>query len=170
MPNLDLNNLFLDDNNFTTVPEGDYRFKVDGYDLEYSTSDKMPENTQVIKVHMIVPYMAEGERIDVSVNMNLNVYSKALFAIRQFFESIGLMPEKGRVKMPDLDKMIGCTGAAHIISGVSAKGNEYNQVESCYPPSKAPTVFNNDDAWNAKPADDSFHDMSEEEAEVNPFV
>lgn len=167
MAEFDLNNLFLDDNNFETVPEGDYRFRVDSYDLEYSTSPKMPENTQVIVVHMAIPYIIEGERADVSVTLRLNVYSKALFAIRQFFESIGMMPEKGRAKMPPLDQIVGKTGICHILVGVSSKGNEYNQVESCYPPSKAPTVTNNDDAWSA-PApvqSDGF-----EPAEVNPFV
>ena len=166
--NLDLNNLYLDDNDFTTVPEGDYRFEVTDYELGYSTSDKMPENTQVIKVHMRVPYKADdGSIVSVSVRLNLNVYSKALFAIRQFFESIGLMPEKGRAKMPDLDTMIGKTGVCRLLQGVSSKGNEYNQVDHCYPPSKAPTVTNNDDAWQAKDVPEGF---KVDESEVNPFV
>ena len=165
--NYDLNNMMLDDNNFTTVPEGDYHFTVEDYELDYSSSDKMPENTQVIRVHMSVPFLDEtGAKDSASVTLNLNVYSKALFAIRQFFESIGLMPEKGRAKMPQLDLMIGKTGICHLIQGVSAKGNEYNQVENCYPPSKAPTVTNNDDAWNAK--QEGFKAM--DETEVNPFV
>lgn len=164
--NYDLNNMMLDDNNFSTVTEGDYHFKVEDYDLSYSTSNKMPENTQVIKVHMSVPVMVDGAKENVSVTLNLNVYSKALFAIRQFFESIGLMPEKGRAKMPNLDLMVGKTGICHIIQGVSSRGNEYNQVENCYPPSKAPGVCANDDAWNMK--DDGFRPA--DEAEVNPFV
>lgn len=163
---LDLNNLTLDDNSFTTAPEGDYHFRVDDYELEYSTSPKMPENTQVIVVHMSIPIMAEGEVETVNCKLNLNVYSKALFAIRQFFESIGLMPEKGRAKVPNLDLMVGKTGICHLIQGVSSKGNEYNQVEMCYSPSKAPTVCANDDAWNQK---DDFR-PADEEAEVNPFV
>lgn len=165
--NLDLNNLYLDDNDFTTVPEGDYRFEVTDYELGYSTSSKMPENTQVITVHMRVPYKSEDGIVNVSVKMNLNVYSKALFAIRQFFESISLMPEKGRAKMPQLDLMIGKTGIAHLLQGVSAKGNEYNQVDNCYPPSKAPTVTNNDDAWKEKDMPEGF---KVDESEVNPFV
>lgn len=165
--NLDLNNLFLDDNDFTTVPEGDYRFEVTDYELGYATSAKMPENTQVITVHMRVPYKSEDGIVNVSVRLNLNVYSKALFAIRQFFESIGLMPEKGRAKMPQLDLMIGKTGICRLLQGVSAKGNEYNQVDICYPPSKAPTVTNNDDAWNAKTLPEGF---KVDESEVNPFV
>lgn len=164
--NFDLNNMMLDDNNFTTVPEGDYHFTVQDYDLEYSTSTKLPENTQVIIVHMDIPAMVEGNLEHVSVKLNLNVYSKALFAIRQFFESIGLMPEKGRAKMPSLDLMKGQSGVCHIIQGVSNKGNEYNQVENCYPPSKAPLKCANDDAWNKK--DDGFRPV--DEAEVNPFV
>ena len=163
---LNINNLILDDNNFLTVPDGDYHFKVEGYDLAYSTSPKMPENTQVIRVHMSIPYMVDGEVDYASVNLNLNVYSKALFAIRQFFESISLMPEKGRAKMPDLDTMIGKTGICHLLQGMSNKGNEYNQVESCYPPSKAPTVCANDDAWKADSTPSDFHEVEEE----NPFV
>lgn len=164
--NFDLNNMYLDDNSFTTVPEGDYHFTVQDYDLEFSQSTKLPENTQVIIVHMDIPAMVEGNLEHVSVKLNLNVYSKALFAIRQFFESIGLMPEKGRAKMPSLDLMKGKTGICHILQGVSSRGNEYNQVENCYPPSKAPGVCANDKAWNMK--DDSFRPA--DEAEVNPFV
>lgn len=164
--NFDLNNLMLDDNNFTTVPEGDYHFTVEDYELDYSNSDKMPENTQVIRVHMSIPFINDGVKDYASVTLNLNVYSKALFAIRQFFESIGLMPEKGREKMPSLDLMKGKSGICHILQGVSSRGNEYNQVENCYPPSKAPGVCANDKAWNMK--DDGFR--SADEAEVNPFV
>ena len=80
--NFDLNNMYLDDNSFTTVPEGDYHFLVEDYDLAYSTSDKMPENTQVIVVHMDIPAVIDGSLEHVSVKLNLNVYSKALFAIR----------------------------------------------------------------------------------------
>lgn len=156
-------NLMLDDNSFTTVPEGDYHFKVDGYSVEYSTSDKLPENTQVIVVDMTVPFLAEGKREGASVTLRLNVYSKAMFAIRQFFESIGVLPEKGKQKFPDLDSIIGKSGICHLLVGVSSKGNEYNQVENCYPPSKAPGVCANDDAWNM-PA------MAAEDEEENPFV
>lgn len=163
--NFDLNNLMLDDNNFTTVPEGDYHFTVEDYELDYSSSDKMPENTQVIRVHMSIPFINDGVKDCASVTLNLNVYSKALFAIRQFFESIGLLPEKGREKMPSLDLMKGKSGICHILQGVSSRGNEYNQVENCYPPSKAPGVCANDDAWNMK---DDFRPA--DEAEVNPFV
>lgn len=166
--NFDLNNMYLDDNSFTTVPEGDYHFTVQDYDLEFSQSTKLPENTQVIIVHMDIPAMVEGNLEHVSVKLNLNVYSKALFAIRQFFESIGLMPEKGRAKMPNLDLMKGKTGICHILQGVSNRGNEYNQVENCYPPSKAPGVCKNDDAWNAKNTSD--FKPADSEAEVNPFV
>lgn len=165
--NLNLDNLFLDDNDFMTVPEGDYRFEVTDYELDFSTSPKLPENTQVITVHMRVPYKTEDGIVDVAVRHKLNVYSKALFAIRQFFESIGLMPEKGRAKMPPLDQIIGKTGVCKLIIGVSTKGNEYNQVDMCYPPSKAPNVTNNDDAWNLK---NNGFKSAEEEPEVNPFV
>ena len=165
MAELDLSNMMLDDNSFTTAPEGDYHFRVDDYDLEYSTSPKMPENTQVIVVHMSIPVMVEGEVETASVTLRLNVYSKALFAIRQFFESIGLMPEKGRAKVPNLDLMVGKTGICRLIQGVSAKGNEYNQVDMCYSPSKAPAVCANDDAWKAVPAAEVVSDEEE-----NPFV
>lgn len=166
--NLDLNNLYLDDNSFTVVPEGDYHFRVQDYDLEYSTSDKLPENTQVIVIHLDVPTIVAGAVEHVSVRHRLNVYSKALFAIRQFFESIGLMPEKGRAKMPDLDLMIGKEGICHLIQGVSSKGNEYNQIDSCYAPSKAPLKCANDDAWSKRNDDSDF--KPGDEAEVNPFV
>lgn len=162
--NFNLNDMMLDDNTFVTVPEGDYRFRVESYDLEYSTSTKLPENTQVIKVHMSVPCIVDGAKDYASVTLNLNVYSKALFAIRQFFECIGLLPEKGRAKMPQLDLMVGRTGICRLIQGVSSRGNEYNQVDNCYPPSKAPAVCDNDEAWNMPDV------PAAEVEEENPFV
>lgn len=163
MPNFDFENLVLDDNTFVTVPEGDYRFTVDGYKVEYSTSEKLPENTQVIVVDMSVPCMIEGKREVASVTLKLNVYSKAMFAIRQFFESIGVLPEKGKQKFPNLDSIIGKSGICRLLVEVSSKGNEYNRVEQCYPPSKAPKVCDNDDAWNMNPTDAELE-------EENPFV
>jgi hypothetical protein len=166
--NLDLNNLYLDDNSFITIPEGDYHFKVQDYEMEYSTSDKLPENTQVIVLHFDIPAMVDGTVEHVSIRHRLNVYSKALFAIRQFFESVGLMPEKGRAKMPNPELAVGKEGVCHIIQGVSAKGNEYNQIDICYPPSKAPLKCANDDVWKKEDASSGF--KPGDEAEVNPFV
>lgn len=165
--NLDITNLMLDDNNYESVPEGDYHFKVDSYEMDYATSDKFPENTQVIRVHMSVPAMIEGSREIVTIRKDLPICTKMLWLIRQFFECIGMMPEKGRAKMPELDGMIGKTGIFRLVQQVSAKGNEFNSVDAFYSPSKAPGRCDNDDAWNKKA--DGFEPVSEE-AEVNPFV
>ena len=164
---VDLENLYLDDNSYLAAPEGDYHFTVDGYDLDYSTSEKFPENTREVVVHMSVPVMIEGKAETVSVKKNLPVCSKMLWLLRQYFECIGLMPEKGRAKMPDLDKMIGCTGKFRLLQGVSAKGNEYNNIDHFYRPSEAPTVCDNDDVWDKKPAEGF---QPADDAEVNPFV
>jgi hypothetical protein len=171
--NFDLNNLYLDDNNFIALPDGDYHFRVEDLELDYSKSEKMPPNTRVLKYTLTIPFKnADGQLDETTVRHNLNVYQPALFAIRQFMECVGAMPEKGRVKMPDPKSVIGKTGICSIRVAISNKGNEYNQVDTCYPPSKAPTITANDDAFNMSvgKAEDNFREMKEEEAEANPFV
>ena len=169
MDSFDITNLTLDDNSFMTVPEGDYHFKVDSHHVEFSTSDKMPENTQVVVCHLTIPVIQDGELTTCSVKTNLNIYRKGMFAVRKYAECIGLVPEKGRQTL-DLTTMDGHTGICKLLVGVSARGNEYNQVDEFYSPSKAPSVCANDEAWekfNSKP-EEGF--ITGEEAEVNPFT
>lgn len=145
----DISNLTLDDNTFEILPDGDYHFTVKSYEVGYATSDKMPPNTQQIACTLEIPFYKNGELKFARVKNNLNVYSRAMFAIRQFADCIGLTPEKGRANL-DLTKMEGKTGVCAITSGISKTGNEYNNVQQFYAPSKAPAVTANDDAWAAR--------------------
>lgn len=160
MSEFNLNNLVLDDNSFETLPDGDYRFKVESHEVGYSQSEKMPPNTQVITCNLEIPFMKDGELKTASVRHNLNVYKKALFAIRQFAECIGLCPEKGKFAF-DVDKIDGLTGVCNLTTFTSQSGNEYNRVQICYAPSKAPAVTANDDAWNKSQTAGGFTDDAE---------
>lgn len=144
-----ISNLTLDDNTFEVLPDGDYHFTVSSHTVGYATSDKMPPNTQQITCYLDIPIMKDGAVKTVEIKNYLNIYKKALFAIRQFVECIGMVPEKGRMNV-DLTKMDGKTGICSITTHESANGNEYNRVQYFYPPSKAPAVAANDDAWNKK--------------------
>lgn len=145
--NFNINALELDDNSFYLLPDGDYHFTVDSHEVGYASSDKLPPNTQQITCYLEIPYLDEaGELSTVKIRNSLNVYKKALFAIRQFVECIGMVPEKGKVKI-DMDRMDGLTGVCSITSRESSRGNEFNNVQAFYPPSKTPAVTANDEAW-----------------------
>ena len=160
--NFNINNLELDDNTFEILPDGDYHFTVASHEVGYATSEKMPPNTQQISCYLEIPFMKDGEVKTAKIRNNLNVYKKALFAIRQFVECIGMVPEKGKVKI-DLEKMDGMTGICSITTKESSKGNEFNNVQYFYPPSKAPAVTANDDAWEKR---DGFMEVSDD---FDPF-
>lgn len=144
-----ITNLTLDDNTIEILPDGDYHFTVASHEVGYTTSDKIPPNTQQITCYLEIPFMKDGETKTTKVRNNLNIYKKALWAIRQFVECVGMVPEKGRMNV-DLTKMDGLEGICAITTRESANGNEYNQVSAFYPPSKAPAVTANDDAWNKR--------------------
>lgn len=147
MAELNINNLELDDNSFVVLPDGDYHFTVESHEIGYSSSDKLPPNTQQIVCYLEIPFNKNGEIITAKVRNSLNVYKKALFAIRQFVECIGMVPEKGKSAV-DMDKIDGKTGICALTTIEGKNGNEYNQVQRFYPPSKAPAVTANDDAWD----------------------
>jgi hypothetical protein len=164
MAEFNINNLELDDNSFYVLPEGDYHFKVASHEVGYATSEKLPPNTQQITCYLEIPIIEDGETKTVTVRNSLNVYKKALFAIRQFVECVGMVPEKGKVKI-DMDKIDGLEGVCSIVIIESSNGNEFNRVQTFYPPSKAPAVTLNDEAWKKR---DDFLEVGEE-ADV-PFI
>lgn len=145
---LNINNLVLDDNTFEVLPDGDYRFTVKSHEVGYATSDKLPPNTQQVKCFLEIPFEKDGDIKFVTVRNNLNIYNKALFAIRQFTDCIGLTPEKGRASI-NLEGMDGREGICSITTR-EYNGNDYNQVAIFYAPSKAPAVTANDEAWKNK--------------------
>ena len=94
-----------------------------------------------------IPYTNEaGEYKIASVKSTFNVYAKALFALRQFAESIGMCKENGKFTF-NMDEVNGKDGICEIEVRTSANGNEFPSVKSCYPPSKAPKVCANDKEW-----------------------
>lgn len=132
----------LEDNEFVVLPEGDYKFKVKEHEVGIAESDKLPPNTKQIVVTLEIPYQ-DGT---VTVRHYLNIYKKALFAIRQFSDCVGLTAEHGKQTI-NLDSMDGKTGVCHLITQVSSRGNEYNRVDTLYAPSKAPVITENDAEW-----------------------
>lgn len=146
---LNLNNLMLDDNTFEILPDGDYHFTVKSHEVGYATSDKLPANTQQITVYLTIPFMKDGTVETAEVRAYFNIYQKALFALRNFSEAIGLCAEKGKFAF-NIDSIDGRTGICSLSTQESSKGNEYNRVQTFYPPSKAPIVTSNDDAWKKK--------------------
>ena len=152
---LNINNLELDDNSFEVLPDGDYHFTVESHEVGYATSEKMPPNTQQVTCYLEIPYIKDGELKTAKIRNNLNIYKKALFAVRQFVECIGMVPEKGKMSV-DLAKMDGLTGICNLTTRETKNGNEVNNVQIFYAPSKAPTVTLNDEAWAKK---DSFMEV-----------
>ena len=148
MADFNINNLTLDDNTFEVLPDGDYHFRVASHETGYANSDKMPPNTIQVACYLEIPFIKEGQIKYAKVRNNLNIYNKAMFAIRQFTDCIGLTPEKGRASI-NLEDMDGKTGICNLTTGESKAGNEYNNVQLFYAPSKAPAVTANDNAWNS---------------------
>jgi len=165
MAEFNINNLELDDNSFYVLPEGDYHFKVASHEVGYATSEKLPPNTQQITCYLEIPIIEDGSTKTVTVRNSLNVYKKALFAIRQFVECVGMVPEKGKVKI-DMDKIDGLEGVCSIVIIESSNGNEFNRVQTFYPPSKAPAVTLNDEAWKKK---DDFLEVGDGGDDI-PFI
>lgn len=152
---LNINNLELADDSFKNIAaDGDYRFKVVSHELSYysGNSTKIPPNTQQIICHLEIPVIEDGELVIVSVRHTLNIYAKALFAIRNFTNSIGLSPETGKSSI-DLEKMDGLTGIG-FFKIVESGGKDYTNLDTPYAPSKAPTVALNDEAWQKYNAED----------------
>lgn len=149
MPNYDLHNLELSDNQFDTLPAGSYRFRVTKLEEGFysGSSDKIPNGTQQIIAHFDVPYTSEsGEYKIASVKSTFNIYAKALFALRQFAECIGMCNENGKISF-NMDDAKGRDGICEIEVRTSSRGNDFPSVKTCYPPSKAPKVCANDKEW-----------------------
>lgn len=162
----DITNMALDDNSFEVLPDGDYRFIVESHETGFSTSEKMPPNTQTVTCILKIPYYKDGVLSFATVRNTLNLYSKGIFAVRQFTDCIRLTPEKGRVSGIDLNNMDGKTGICALNTYESKNGNEFNNVQTFYAPSKAPLKAANDDAWEHR-NDDGF--INAEDLDV-PFT
>lgn len=149
MANYDLHNLELDDNQFDVIPAGTYRFRVTDVEEGFYTgkSDKIPNGTQQLIAHFDIPYTTEGGEYRIaSVKTTFNVYAKALFALRQFAESIGMCKENGRFSF-NMDEVKGKDGICEIEIRTSSNGNDFPSVKNCYPPSRAPKACANDKEW-----------------------
>ena len=147
MADLDLNNLTLQDNNFDTVPEGDYHIKVVSHEVGYyqpkGTESKIPAGTQQIILHIEIPF---GDGNTAKVKHTQNVYAKTLFALRQITDCLGISEEKGVFKF-NINDLDGKSGIAKVGVQTGNNGQDYNKIDTFYAPSKAPTVTANDEAW-----------------------
>ena len=149
MANFDLHNLELNDNLFDTIPEGSYRFRVTALEEGFysGNSEKIPNGTQQIIAYFDIPYTSEsGEYKVASVKATYNIYAKALFALRQFAECIGMCKENGKFTF-NMDDAKGKDGICEIEIRKSSRGNDFPSVKACYPPSKAPKRCANDKEW-----------------------
>lgn len=164
MSELNITNLELDDNSFYIVEEGDYHFRVVWHELDYysGSSTKIPPNTQQIVCHLEIPTLNEdGEMVIATVKHTMNVYKKALFAIRQFTDCVAITPEHGKASV-NLEKIDGAEGIAHFTVQISNNGNEFNRLDTAYAPSKAPAVCDNDNCWERyKTKADGFIEVSD---------
>lgn len=166
MPNFDLHNLELNDNQFDTIPAGSYHFRVKSLEEDYYSgkSEKIPNGTQQLIAHFDVPYTSEsGEYKIASVKSTFNVYDKAMFALRQFAESIGMCKETGKFSF-NMDNALDKDGICEIEIRTSSRGNDFPSVKGCYPPSKAPKVCANDKEW-----DNYKKGLTPVETEEDPF-
>ena len=166
MPNYDLHNLELNDNQFKVIPAGSYHFRVASVEESFYSgkSDKIPNGTQQLVVNMDIPYTSEDGSYEIgSVKATFNVYAKAIFALRQFAECIGLCKESGKFTF-NMDQVSGKDGVCEIEVRTSTAGNDFASVKTCYPPSKAPKVCSNDKEW-----DNYTKGMTPVETEDDPF-
>ena len=150
MANLDLHNLELNDNQFDVVPAGSYKFRVTNVEEGFYSgkSDKIPNGTQQLIAYFDIPYTTEaGEYKIANIKTTFNIYTRALFALRQFAECIGLCKENGKFTF-DMDKVVGKDGVCEIEIRTSTNGNDFPSVKNCYPPSKAPKACANDKEWS----------------------
>lgn len=118
----------VEEKTFILLPEGEYPFRVEGFDREQSNgTDKMPP-CNVANVHLIVYY--EGEEVKIDKKLYLLSTNGQLFA---FFKSLGAptLPN-GRVKM-DWANIIGTNGRL-LISHRQYSGNTYHQVKKFLEP------------------------------------
>lgn len=150
MANFDLHNLVLEDNQFSVVPAGTYRFRVNSVEEGFYSgkSEKIPNGTQQLIAYFDIPYTTEsGEYKIASVKANFNVYAKAMFALRQFAECIGMCKENGKFAF-NMDEAAGKDGVCEIEVRTSAAGNDFPSVKTCYPPSKVPETCSNEKEWD----------------------
>lgn len=144
----------IEDTGSFLVEPGDYRFLVESWDLDdYQPKEgsKLPP-CKVAEVHLLIPYKDENGRPRVGkTRYSLKLASKLKFVLCQFFESTGVMKEGGKFKV-DFDDAIGKEGVCNLTQqeyGASV----FMNVQECYPPSKAPTVTENDGLPFIEPTD-----------------
>jgi hypothetical protein len=120
----------VEEKTYTLLPEGEYPFRVEGFDREqHNGTDKM-RPCNVANVHIVINYNGEDVRID--KKLFLLSTNGQLFA---FFKAIGAQTlPNGRIKM-DWTKVPGAEGRV-VINRRKYNGNEYNNIKSFVDPAK----------------------------------
>lgn len=131
------------DDEFIILPEGDYRFRVEGVErARHPGSEKLPPCPKAI-----VSIRVFSDRGEVVLKHNLFLHSITESMLSQFFTSIG-MKKKGEPLKMDFKGVIGKEGKLKV--GLREyKGNQYNDIKRFYRPEDSFKALdeNDDFAW-----------------------
>lgn len=120
-----------DNNEFITLPEGDYDFTVESFDRgRHNGSEKLPPcNKAILHIRIEAP---EGE---VYLTHNLFLHSRVEGLLSAFFTSIGLK-KKGEVLRMNWQAVPGCKGRLKLgIRHYQKDGEDrtINEIKQFYP-------------------------------------
>lgn len=125
---------------FTLLPEGDYPFKVVGFERgRHGGSEKLPPcNKATIVIE------CEGKEGISTINHNLFLHTKTEGLICAFFTAIG-QRKHGEAIVPKWNQVVGSTGRCKL--GIREWTNDqgekkfFNEVKKFYEPETQPTMF-----------------------------
>lgn len=133
----------VEDDEFTILPDGDYRFRVEGVErARHPGSPKLPPcNKAIVSIRVF------GERGEVVLKHNLFLHSITESMLSQFFTSIG-MKKKGEPLKMDFNGAIGKEGKLKLGTR-TYNGNQYNDIKRFYRPEESFKALDDDDdfAW-----------------------
>lgn len=121
-----------EDREFTTIPEGDYRFEVKSVERgQFAGSSKMAACPEAI---VAISLDVDGQKRQLTERLKLN--SKLKWIIKNFYRSIKMADENSQEVRMDWMGVIGRTGWCHV-DVEEYNGKEYNHVSTWYMPSEA---------------------------------
>lgn len=120
-----------EDREFTTIPEGDYRFEVKSVERgQFAGSPKMAACPEAI---VAIALNVEGQTRQLTERLKLN--SKLKWIIKNFYRSIKMADENSQEVRMDWMGAIGRSGWCHV-DVEEYNGKEYNHVSAWYAPSE----------------------------------
>lgn len=143
---LELGQTIKDEPSFA-APDGDYRFKVKGWDTSMfqprDENSKIPACKQV-DVTLLIPYRDEsgnvvwGQKVE-----HFKLLARLKFVITNFYIACGI-GKRGDEFRIDFDQCVGRTGVCKVQQQVGGNGNLYTRIEEFYAPDVAPNATMND--------------------------